>query len=94
MTLAYPEAEKRLKELCSVILKDARTAAPMALGYAENVFRTTRRTNQYLEDQILYILSNLESWRGDLARTTKQHLKKLLRELQYGALTDYASGIR
>ena len=94
MVLNYAEAEKQLRELCFVILTDARTAAPWALCYAENVFRTHDQTIAYLEDQIQYILANLESWRGDLARTTKQHLKKLLKELQSEALTDYASGIR
>jgi hypothetical protein len=82
MALSYGEAEKRLKELCSVILKDARTAAPMAIGYAENVFRTTIQTNHYLEVQMLYILTNLESWRGDLARETKRRLRELFVELQ------------
>jgi hypothetical protein len=82
MALSYSEAEKRLKELCSVILKDARTAAPMAIGYAENVFRTTIQTKYYLEVQISYILANLESWRGDLARETKRQLRELRAELQ------------
>jgi len=94
MTLDYNEAERRLKELCCVILKDARTAAPMAIGYAEDVFRTMIQTNHYLEVQILYILSNLESWRGDLARETKKRLRELLRELQDGPLIDYTPGIR
>jgi hypothetical protein len=82
MALNYAEAEKQLKELCSVILKDARTAAPWALCYAENVFRTHEQTIMYLEFQAHYILANLESWHGDLARTTQRHLKELLIELQ------------
>lgn len=34
-----------------------------------------------LKVQVLYVLSNLQGWRGDVARGTKAQLKKLMKEL-------------
>ena len=34
-----------------------------------------------LKVQVLYVLNNLEQWRGEIARSTKAQLKKLVKEL-------------
>ena len=59
--------------LCHVIVREAKD------GYAQTYARAglTLQDGEACRVQALYILSNLATWRGDLARETKAKLKAL-----------------
>tara|TARA_R110002020_G_scaffold153171_26_gene332508 strand:- start:1307 stop:1555 length:249 start_codon:yes stop_codon:yes gene_type:complete len=71
------EQIERIFELMMIVIESATGKfAPYAKNYAEHSWLAYMEDgNRGLEMQIPYVLSNLQGWRGDLARSTKAELK-------------------
>jgi len=67
-------------DLMDIIVREAKGKfAPFAKTYAHASFNALLEHGEKgLQVQIPYVLCNLQGWRGDLARDTKQKLKKFL----------------
>ncbi len=64
---------KKFHKLCQVILNQDKI--PYAKAYAQTGQGLV--SLESIKVQVLYILNNLQYWRGDLARQTKAALKSL-----------------
>jgi hypothetical protein len=79
---AMDEKLTRFHKCCENILADP--SPGVFLDYAKqraNVGLMCTKVSE-LEDRILYILTNLNHWRGAVAKETKAELRKIIEELK------------
>ena len=71
------EQVKRIFELMQIVIDNASGGfADYAKTYADASMEAYHHYgDEGLEHQIPYVLANLQSWRGELARSTKAELK-------------------
>ena len=75
----YEEKDRNeIFKLLEIVMNDANGGhADYAKTYAKHAFKAFYEYgDDGLQTQIAYVLSNLQSWRGDLARSTKAGLRK------------------
>jgi hypothetical protein len=78
-----------LNELAEIIFKDGRGKSwfNIAKHYVEPMFSMTDAKQNYYHDSgtsvVLYALSNLQYWRGDVAKQVKLELKQHLKLAGY-----------
>jgi hypothetical protein len=68
-----PVTEARVKEIAKRVLAVCKN--PYAKAYAQAIFDYSM-TGHELEVQVLYVLSNLSTWRGEEARRCKEELRR------------------
>lgn len=73
MTLPTTTKAQKFHALCRVVMDQSKDL------YAKNYARTglTLTEDEAIRTQALYILSNLNYWRGEIARAVKAELKSL-----------------
>jgi hypothetical protein len=77
------KVERRFKSLCQIVV-GIKTYPGSLINYGKAYAYEglDMSSNEMIEVQIRYILSNLHGWRGDDARRTKKEFKKLLKDIK------------